>query len=358
MSRTVELRSDTFTLPTESMRRAMATAEVGDDVWDEDPTVHQLQERAADMVGMEASLFVPSGTMGNLCAVLGHTRPGDEVLLDVESHIFTSEVGGAAVVGGVQFHPLEAPDGRLTPSQVAAAVREPDIHHPPTALLCLENTHNRNGGVCLSPQQTHGLAEVAHRAGFPVHLDGARVFNAAVALGVDVRELTGPADSVMFCLSKGLSAPVGSMVAGKRDFIERARRARKMLGGGMRQAGVLAAAGLCSLNEMVARLAEDHANARRLALGLDGAPGLHIDLERVETNMVFADLQSPLDASQFERLCGEEGVRVDHATPARVRLVTHRGVTADDIEYAIAAIRRVLQNQASSELRPTGTYRR
>src|SRR5437879_5182981 len=341
MSRTVELRSDTFTLPTESSRRAMATAEVGDDVLDEDPTVHQLQERAADMVGMEASLFVPSGTMGNLCAVLGHTRPGDEVLLDVESHIFTSEVGGAAVVGGVQFHPLEAPDGRLTPSQVAAAVREPDIHHPPTALLCLENTHNRNGGVCLSPQQTHGLAEVAHRAGFPVHLDGARVFNAAVALGVDVRDLTGPVDSVMFCLSKGLSAPVGSMLAGSRDFIERARRMRKMLGGGMRQAGVVAAAGLVALDEMVDRLAEDHANARRLAEGLQGLPGIDIDLSRVETNMVFGDCRPPLTASAFIDRCREVGVLLDQASAYRWRMVTHRGVSAEDVDYAVAAVRRL-----------------
>jgi threonine aldolase len=358
MSRIVELRSDTFTLPTESMRHAMAVADVGDDVWDEDPTVHRLQERAAEMVGMEAALFVPSGTMGNLCAVLSHTRAGDEVVLDAESHIFTSEVGGAAVVGGVQLRPLDAPDGRLTPGQVAAAIREPDIHHAPSALLCLENTHNRNGGVCLSPEQTRGLAEVAHQAGFPVHLDGARVFNAAVALRVDVQELTRPVDSVMFCLSKGLSAPVGSMLAGRRDFIERARRARKMLGGGMRQAGVLAAAGLCSLDEMVDRLAEDHANARRLALGLAGAPGLQIDLDRVETNMVFADLQPPLDAARFERICGEQGIRVDHATPARVRMVTHRGVTADDVDYAVTAIRGALQSQAASGLRPTGTYRR
>ena len=358
MNRIVELRSDTFTLPTESMRQAMATAEVGDDVWDEDPTVHRLQERAAEMVGMEASLFVPSGTMGNLCAVLSHTRPGDEVLLDVESHIFTSEVGGAAVIGGVQFRPLQAPGGRLTPDQVQGAIREPDIHHPPAGLLCLENTHNRNGGICLLPEQTHGLAEVAHRAGFPVHLDGARIFNAAIALGVDVRELTRPVDSVMFCLSKGLSAPVGSMLAGSRDFVVRARRARKMLGGGMRQAGVLAAAGLCALNEMVDRLAEDHANARRLAEGLGGAPGLRIDLDRVETNMVFADLQPPLNATRFEQICGEQGVRVDHATPERVRMVTHRAVTADDIDYAIAAIQRALQSEAASGLAPTGTYRR
>src|SRR6267143_2328308 len=280
MARTVELRSDTFTLPTDSMRRAMAAAEVGDDVWDEDPTIHRLQERAAEMVGKEASLFVPSGTMGNLCALLTHTESGQEVLVEGESHIFHSEVAGASVVGGLQLRPLETPDGRLQPEQVRAAIREPDIHQPPTGLLCLENTHNRRGGTCLSAAQTQALSEVARDGGFPVHLDGARVFNAAVALGVDVRDLTRPVDSVMFCLSKGLSAPVGSMLAGSRDFIERSRRIRKMLGGGMRQAGVVAAAGLCALNEMVDRLAEDHANARRLAEGLLGVPGVDIDLLR------------------------------------------------------------------------------
>src|SRR3989440_3835860 len=276
MQRIVELRSDTFTLPTDSMRRAMAAAEVGDDVWDEDPTIHRLQGRAAEMVGKEASLFVPSGTMGNLCALLSHTESGQEVLVEGESHIFHSEVAGASVVGGLQLRPLATADGRLHPEQVRAAIREPDIHQPPTGLLCLENTHNRRGGTCLSPAQTQALCEVAHAAGFPVHLDGARVFNAAVALGVDVRQLTGPVDSVMFCLSEGLCAPVGSMLAGSREFIERSRRMRKMLGGGMRQAGVLAAAGLCALDEMVDRLADDHHSARRLAEGLQGMPGVDI----------------------------------------------------------------------------------
>jgi threonine aldolase len=341
MQRIVELRSDTFTLPTESMRRAMAAAEVGDDVWDEDPTIHRLQERAAAMVGKEASLFVPSGTMGNLCALLSHTEPGDEVLVEGESHIFHSEVAGASVVGGLQLRPLETPDGRLQAEQVHAAIREPDIHQPPTGLLCLENTHNRRGGTCLSPAQTQALCDVAHDAGFPVHLDGARVFNAAVALGVDVRQLTGPVDSVMFCLSKGLSAPVGSMLAGSRDLIERSRRMRKMLGGGMRQAGVLAAAGLCALEEMVDRLADDHRNARRLAEGLQGLPGIAIDLARVETNMVFGDCQPPLTAAVFIERCGEAGILLDQASLHRWRMVTHRGVTEDDVDYATATVRRL-----------------
>jgi threonine aldolase len=342
MTRVVELRSDTFTLPTESMRRAMATAEVGDDVWDEDPTIHRLQARAAEMVGKEASLFVPSGTMGNLCALLSHTQPGDEVIVEIDSHIFQNEVAGAAVVGGLQLRPLDTADGRLTPEQITRAIREPDIHEPRTGLLCLENTHNRKGGVCLSPAQTAAVAEVAHQAGFPVHLDGARVFNAAVALNVDVKALTGPVDSVMFCLSKGLSAPVGSMLAGPASFIERARRMRKMLGGGMRQAGVLAAAGLIALDQMVDRLADDHRNARRLAEGLQDLSGIDIDLARVETNMVFGDCRPPLTAREFIARCKTVGVLLDLASTYRWRMVTHRGVSAEDIDYAIEAVRQVM----------------
>jgi threonine aldolase len=341
MVRNVELRSDTFTLPTESMRAAMAAAEVGDDVWDEDPTIHRLQEKAAEMVGKDASLFVPSGTMGNLCALLSHTQAGDEVILEGDSHIFHSEVAGASVVGGLQLRPLESEDGRLQPEQVRHAIREADIHQPRTGLLCLENTHNRKGGTCLSPGQTQALSAVAHDGGFPVHLDGARVFNAAVAQRIDVRQLTAPVDSVMFCLSKGLSAPVGSMLAGSRDFIERARRMRKMLGGGMRQAGVVAAAGLCALNEMVDRLAEDHANARRLAEGLQGLPGIDIDLSRVETNMVFGDCRPPLTASAFIDRCREVGVLLDQASASRWRMVTHRGVSVEDVDYAVDAVRRL-----------------
>jgi threonine aldolase len=229
------------------MRQAMANAVVGDDVWDEDPTVHELQDRAAEMVGKDAALFVPSGTMGNLCALLSHTQAGDEAIVEIDSHMFQAEVAGGARVAGVQLRPIETTDGHIRPQQVKDAIREPDIHHPRTALLCLENTHNKKGGICLTPAETAELADVAHQAGFPVHLDGARVFNAAVAQGVDVKELTGPVDSVMFCLSKGLSAPVGSLLAGSAEFVERARRARKLLGGGMRQAGVIAAAGLCEL---------------------------------------------------------------------------------------------------------------
>ena len=354
MNRIVELRSDTFTLPTASMRAAMAAAEVGDDVWDEDPTIHRLQERAAEMVGKAASLFVPSGTMGNLCALLSHTQPGQEVILEVDSHIFQNEVAGASVVGGLQLRPLDAPDGRLQPEQVRCAIRPSDIHEPATGLLCLENTHNRKGGTCLSPKQTAALSDIARAGGFPVHLDGARVFNAAVAQGVDVKDLTGPVDSVMFCLSKGLSAPVGSMLAGSRDFIERARRMRRMLGGGMRQAGVLAAAGLCALDEMVDRLAEDHANARRLAEGLQGLAGVDIDLSRVETNMVFGDCRPPLTAAAFIDRCRAAGVLLDQAAPDRWRMVTHGGVSVEDVDYAVEAVRRLFGAPAAAPLRVAG----
>jgi threonine aldolase len=353
MTMAVELRSDTFTMPTDEMRQAMATADLGDDVWDEDPTVHLLQRRAAEMVGKEAALLVPSGTMGNLCALLAHTNPGDEVLVEAESHIFISEVAGAAVVGGLQLRPLTTPDGRLKPDQVRVAVREPDIHEPRSALLCLENTHNRQGGICISPQETRDVAGVAHAAGMRVHLDGARIFNAAVAQQVDVRELTGPVDSVMFCLSKGLSAPIGSMLAGSAAFVEQARRRRKMLGGGMRQAGVLAAAGLLALDRMVERLAEDHANARRLGQGLQDLDGIEVDLSRIQSNMVFGECRPPLTARQFIERCRQVGVLLDQASPQRWRMVTHRGVSATDVEQAIDAIRRLMGAKSREGLQAT-----
>ncbi len=350
MERIVELRSDTFTLPTESMRRAMAEAELGDDVWDEDPTVHRLQDLAASMLGKEASLFVASGTMGNLCALLSHTRPTEEVIVEIDSHIYNAEVASGAVIGGLQMRPLATPDGRLQPEQVRAAIREPDIHEPRTCLLCIENTHNMKGGTCLTAQQTQALADIAHGAGFPVHLDGARIFNAAVALRVDVKTLTAPVDSVMFSLSKGLSAPVGSMLAGSKEFIGRARRMRKMLGGGMRQAGVLAAAGLISLTEMVHRLEEDHREARRLAEGLHGLPGIAIDLTRVETNMVFVECLPPLTRETFTALCAERGVRVAATGPRTVRMVTHRGVSSADLDYAVRAIGEALKSKLRERL--------
>jgi len=296
-------------------------------------------------VGKEASLFVPSGTMGNLCALLSHTQPGQEVIVEVDSHIFQNEVAGASVVGGLQLRPLDTPDGRVQPEQVRRAIRQPDIHEPVTGLLCLENTHNRKGGTCLSPKQTAAVSAVAHDAGFPVHLDGARVFNAAVALGVDVRELTGPVDSVMFCLSKGLSAPVGSMLAGSTDFIERSRRVRKMLGGGMRQAGVLAAAGLIALRESPQRLHIDHENARFLAEGIAAIPQLAIDATKVQTNIVICDCsKTGKTAVEFCAELYPYGIWAQDTALHSVRFVTHCDVESNAIERALPILRHVAAN--------------
>ena len=270
----VDLRSDTVTTPTPAMREAMYSAEVGDDVYGEDPTVNRLQALAAEKTGKEAGLFVTSGTMGNLAAVLAHCDRGDEVILGNLAHTFLFEAGGISALGGVHSHQIpNQPDGTLALDDILAAIRPDDAHFPVTRLICLENTHNRCGGVSLSVEYTRQVGELAHEHGLQVHLDGARLFNAAVAQGVSAAELAGPVDSVTFCLSKGLSAPVGSVLCGSGEFIHRAHRIRKQLGGGMRQAGVLAAAGIVALETMVDRLAEDHARARTLASRLQALPG-------------------------------------------------------------------------------------
>lgn len=331
----IDLRSDTVTLPTPEMYRAMAAAELGDDVYGEDPTVNRLEELAAARVGKEAALFVPTGTMGNEVAVMTHTRRGDEVIVDVGAHIYDAEVGGLAVLAGVQARPLAGRLGRLHPADVEAAVRPDDVHFPRTGLLCLEDPHNGAGGTVAPPEAIAELAEVAHRHGFPVHLDGARLFNAAVALGVPPARLAASVDSVMFCLSKGLCAPVGSMLAGSTPFIAEARRNRKLMGGGMRQAGVLAAAGIVALESMVDRLADDHVNARRLAEGLVALSGLRVDLEAVQTNMVYADTE-PGGAAAVVGALAAEGVLINAVGPSRVRFVTHHGVDGADIERALA----------------------
>lgn len=337
----VDLRSDTLTLPTPAMREAMARAEVGDDVWEEDPTVKRLEALAAERTGQEAGLFVASGTMGNLVSVLSQTRPGQEIVLDADSHIFNYEVASAAVVGGVQTRPVRTERGFLAPDQVREAIRPANIHIPPTGLVCLENTHNRHGGTVSPPEAIRAVADVAHGAGVPVHLDGARVFNAAVALGRPVREFTAPVDSVMFCVSKGLAAPVGSLVCGSRELVGRARRWRKLLGGGMRQVGVLAAAGLVALEQMVDRLAEDHTNARRLAEGLAGLPGIRVDLTRVETNIVIFFTEPPGGAEALVRECAARKVRIHQIGPASIRCVTHKDIDRDDIDRALDALAEI-----------------
>ena len=344
----VDLRSDTLTLPTPEMREAMARAEVGDDVWEEDPTVKRLEAVAAERTGQAAGLFVASGTMGNLVCVVSHTRAGQEVVLDLDSHIFNYEVAGSAVIGSVQMRPVRTARGFLTPDQVREALRPANIHLPQTGLVCVENTHNRHGGTCCTPEEIAAIAEVAHGAGVPVHLDGARLFNAAVALGRPAADFARHADSVTFCVSKGLGAPVGSVVCGSATFVLRARRVRKMVGGGMRQAGVIAAAGLVALERMVDRLADDHTNARRLAEGIARLPGLRVDLARLQTNIVIVTVERPggptaaaAAANQLVAGCAARKVKLHAMGPASIRCVTHKDVDAEDIERALAALGEV-----------------
>jgi threonine aldolase len=336
----IDLRSDTVTKPTEAMRRAMAQAEVGDDVYGEDPTINRLQEMAAQIMGKEAALFVPTGTMGNLSAVLAHCGRGQEILLGDNSHIFYYEAGGAAVVGGLAYHTLPNDRfGMLDPVAVAGAIRSPDIHFAPTGLLCLENTHNRAGGTVLSKEQLDRLCQVAHEHNVPVHLDGARIFNAATYLELPVGQLVESLDSVQFCLSKGLAAPAGSLVVGKQSFIDKARKMRKMLGGGMRQAGVLAAAGIIALTEMTQRLGEDHYNARRFAQSLAWIDGFEVDLETVQTNIVAVNLNEKTGtAAEWVAKLKANGVLVGAAGPRRLRFVFHNDVDRADLEKTLSTI--------------------
>jgi threonine aldolase len=341
----VDLRSDTVTLPSPAMREAIGRAELGDDVYGEDPTVNRLEVLAAEAVGKEAAVLVPTGTMGNLSAVLAHGGRGERVILGDECHIYRYEAGGASALGGLIYHALpNRPDGTLDLSQLrAAAAASTDSHQSPPGLICLENTHNRCGGVALAPTFMAAAHAIARNHGLPLHLDGARVFNAAVALGVDVREITAHVDSVQFCLSKGLAAPVGSMVAGTAPFIARVRRMRKLLGGGMRQAGIIAAAGIVALTEMVGRLAEDHANARALGVGLAEIPAINIDLGLVQTNIVRFELRAGgLSAAELLGRLRERGVLIGGMGGSTLRAVTHYGVSRDDIDRTIQALRETL----------------
>jgi threonine aldolase len=341
----VDLRSDTVTLPSPEMREAIFRADLGDDVFAEDSTVNKLQQIAAERLGMEAALFVASGTMGNLISVLTHCSRGEEVILGDISHIVLNEAGGISALGGVFPHTIpNQPDGTLKLADIANAIREENIHFPHTRLLCLENTHNRCYGAILTPKYTASAVALARSRGLLVHLDGSRIFNAAVALGVDVRELARGVDSVNFCLSKGLSAPVGSVICGSNDFIARARRIRKMVGGGMRQAGIIAAAGIVAMENMVERLAEDHENARILADGIAGIPGLATEPERVRTNIVYIDLLDPdFTDDEFIQKLAEDGLKLSHTGPCRFRMVTHYGIGRGDIEKALKILRMVMQ---------------
>ena len=334
----VDLRSDTLTKPTPEMLEAIAHAELGDDVWGEDPTVQRLEALAAERLGKEVGLFVTSGTQGNLLSILAQTEPGQEVVLDQDAHIFNYEVAGTSVIGGVQMWPVKTARGFLDPAQVREAIRPVNIHIPPTGLVCIENTHNRHGGTCCTPEEIAAVAAAAHEAGVRVHLDGARLFNAAVALGRPVRDFARDVDSVTFCVSKGLAAPVGSVVCGQGDFIARARRLRKMLGGGMRQAGIIAAAGIVALERMVDRLAEDHANARALAEGLARLPRVRLDLESVQTNIVILQVDRPRGVDEMVKGCTARKVKIHAVSPTSIRCVTHKDIDADDVTRALHAL--------------------
>lgn len=335
----IDLRSDTVTLPTEEMRRAMYEADLGDDVYGEDPTVNALERLAADMLQKEAALLTTSGTMSNLVAVLSQTHPGDEILLGSEAHMFWYEVGGASALGGVVMRTVpNDPSGRIDLDAIEESIRSSNIHFPRTTLLCLENTHNRCGGTVLSPEYTSEAASLAHKHGLRLHLDGARIFNAAIALDIPASELVKDVDSVCFCLSKGLSAPVGSLLCGTREFVDGARRWRKMVGGGMRQAGIIAAAGIVALRTMIDRLGEDHANARHLAQGLAQIPGLTITQNEVPTNIVMFDSPSNLSGLEFMRQMNNRSLKLGYRGGQKFRAVTHRMIDTADIDEALDRI--------------------
>jgi threonine aldolase len=342
--KTIDLRSDTVTLPTQTMREAIYNAELGDDVFGEDPTTNRLEKMAAERMGKEAAMLVASGTMGNLVCVLTHCRRGEEVILGDQSHTFVYEAGGMSALGSIHPHTIaNQPDGTMRLEDIKAAIRTNNIHFPRSRLICLENTHNRCNGAALTPRYTESVAKLAAEHGLSVHLDGARIFNAAIALGVDVTELTRHADSVSFCLSKGLSCPVGSLVCGSIQFIAEARRNRKVLGGGMRQSGIIAAAGITALEQMVDRLAQDHENAGRLAEGIARTPGLSIELNKIQTNIVYFNMADDrLPAETLTRQLANKGIKILQVGPRRLRAVTHYGINAEDINLALTALNKVM----------------
>lgn len=340
----VDLRSDTVTKPSPGMRKAMAEAEVGDDVFGDDPTVKQLENLAADLTGQEAALFVPSGTMGNEIAILAHTQRGDEAIVEYDSHIYNYETAGPAVLSGVQLSPIKTESGFFTIPELEDALRPDDIHEPVTRLICLENTHNRKGGRVLPIEVLKEIRQFAEIHGLKIHMDGARIFNAACASGVSVKDYCRLCDSTMFCLSKGLGAPIGSMLVGSADFIERARRYRKMLGGGMRQVGIIAAAGIYALRNNIDRLEDDHRRARMLADGIAKIDKIDLVPSKVETNIVVVDLRrSGKSVEQVILELEQKGVRVVAFGKTRIRAVTHLDVDDDDILRAIEAFEKVFE---------------
>jgi threonine aldolase len=338
----IDLRSDTVTRPTPEMRRAIADAVVGDDVFKDDPTVLELERLAAEITGTDAGLYVPSGTMGNEVAILTHTRRGDEAIVDYDSHIYNYETAGPAVLSGVQLAPIKTDKRMLRASEIEEAIRPDDEHEPVTRLVCLENTHNRKGGMVYPIEEMRRIRGLAEERGLKVHLDGARIFNAAAASRIAVKEYCSLCDSVMFCLSKGLGAPIGSVLVGKREFIDRARRNRKLLGGGMRQVGIIAAAGVYGLRHNVERLPEDHHRARRLAEALSRIDRIDIDLDTVQTNIVVVDLAgSGLSVDESTLLLEKSGVLVIPFGRTTIRAVTHLDIDDEDVTQAIAVFEKV-----------------
>lgn len=343
MEKIIDLRSDTFTKPSPEMRRVMAEAEVGDDVFGEDPTVNALQEKAAELLGKEAAIFVPSGTMANQVAIRAQTHHGDEIIADKNCHTFNYEAGAVAALCGVLVHTIEGKRGILKVQQIKEAIRPDDYHFPPTRLICLENTHNRGGGSVYPLKEIVKIRQLAEETGLLMHLDGARLFNASVASGIEAKEYARYFDSVSFCLSKGLGCPVGSIVAGSAKLIEMVRRYRKMFGGGMRQAGILAAAGIYALDHNISRLREDHDNAKKLAKSLHAIKGVAINPEEVETNIVNFDVaETGMSAELVTNRLKPYGVLMLGISQTRIRAVTHLDVNGEDIDQAIERIQHVL----------------
>jgi len=348
MLKPIDLRSDTVTLPTEEMLEAIKQAELGDDVYGEDPTVNRLEEMAAKKMGKEAAMLVPSGTMANLVSVMCNANRGESAVLEADSHIYWYELGGISAIAGVLPLPVKGTLGVMDPSDVEAAIRPKGLHMARTTLVCIENTHNRAGGTIVTPSQIEAISKVAEEYGLRLYMDGARIFNAAVALKVDVQQFTRHVDNLMFCLSKGLSCPIGSIVVGSEEHVQKARRIRKILGGGMRQAGIIAASGIIALEKMIDRLEDDHRNARLLAEGLNKMEGIKIDMRTVQTNMVIFSVEDlRVKADVFVKKLKEHGVLAGNISKTRVRMVTHRGIEKADIEKALRATEETIRELRS-----------
>ncbi|MDF2674649.1 MAG: low-specificity L-threonine aldolase [Clostridiales bacterium] len=338
----IDMRSDTVTLPTEEMRRAMCEAEVGDDVYEDDPTMKELEQLGARLLGKEAGLFVPSGTFGNQLALLTHCLRGDEVILEENSHIIEHEVGGSAVIAGVQLRTVKGKNGAMNPEDVRKVIRENDIHYPKTGLICMENAHSC--GAVLPLDNMRAIYKIGIEHNIPVHIDGARIFNAAISLGVDASEVAHYGDSINLCLSKGLAAPVGSLLIGSKEFIAKARKNRKLMGGGMRQAGILAASGIVALNKMVDRLREDHENAKLFAEEISKMDKINVKMDRLDINMVYFEIQgSPISSEELVEVLKQKGIKINGIDKGEYRFVTNKDVTREDVLYVVEILKEIVK---------------